>query len=53
MKRKRFDKKDYVPLEEREDFDERKVRKLKPHKNYRYQGTHFDTVRPGARRRDG
>jgi hypothetical protein len=47
-------KKDYVPSHKREGFDESKVRKLRPYKNFKWTGKYFNEGASalGGRRRD-
>ena len=49
--KKKYDKKDYVPLSERDDWDG-KVEVLRPYKDHRWTGTHFDST-AGAKRARG
>lgn len=46
--------KDYVPSHKRKGFDERKVIKLRPYKDFKWTGKHFTegAAALGTRRRD-
>jgi hypothetical protein len=46
--------KDYIPSHLREGFDEKKVKKLRPYKNHKWTGKHFDegAATLGGRGRD-
>jgi hypothetical protein len=46
-------KANYIPADQREGWNPKKIRKIPKWKANRWTGTHFDTTRAGGRSRDG